>query len=116
MNAYSGSTHQTITSRVRNNVYGWTAGGPAVNIEFLGGANCGYGEWLDALVKWASDNQGLLAPNPDTGCLRIPADRVTVVIVDDGHSLTGDNYAHGCTEPRHQRITAITEQIPKQRK
>eukprot|EP00969_Alexandrium_andersonii_P015892 695698-Alexandrium_andersonii.AAC.1 len=49
MNAYSGARNQTIISRIRNNVYGWQAGGPADCIEFLGGANCGYCEWLEAL-------------------------------------------------------------------
>eukprot|EP00969_Alexandrium_andersonii_P333452 14737203-Alexandrium_andersonii.AAC.1 len=75
MNAYSGSRSQTIVSRIRNNVHGWQAGGPAESLEFLGGANCGCCEWLEALAKWVQVNQGLMVAEPDTGCLRFPAER-----------------------------------------
>eukprot|EP00969_Alexandrium_andersonii_P011235 487951-Alexandrium_andersonii.AAC.1 len=66
MNAYSGQRSQPIASRIRSNVYGWPAGGPAENIEFIGGANCGYCEWLEGLINWVKVNQGLMVPDPDT--------------------------------------------------
>eukprot|EP00969_Alexandrium_andersonii_P054441 2396368-Alexandrium_andersonii.AAC.1 len=55
-----------------------------------------------------------MVPDPDTGCLRFPAEKVTVIIVDDSYSLTGDGRAHGCNNPRSARTTAAVELIPVQ--
>eukprot|EP00969_Alexandrium_andersonii_P351281 15435096-Alexandrium_andersonii.AAC.1 len=51
-NAYSGQRSQTIVSHIRSNVYGWSVGGPAENLEFIGGANLGYFEWMQGLIDW----------------------------------------------------------------
>eukprot|EP00969_Alexandrium_andersonii_P143429 6341130-Alexandrium_andersonii.AAC.1 len=75
MNAYSGQRSQTIVRCIRSNVYGWSAGGPAENLEFIGGTNSGYFEWMQGLIDWVKVNQGLMVPDPDTGCLRFPAEK-----------------------------------------
>eukprot|EP00969_Alexandrium_andersonii_P314510 13893623-Alexandrium_andersonii.AAC.1 len=64
MNAYWGKSNRSIVNRIRNNVYGWMAGGPVENIEYLGGANAGYFEFLQWLVDWVKVNQGLMVPVP----------------------------------------------------
>eukprot|EP00969_Alexandrium_andersonii_P098436 4344170-Alexandrium_andersonii.AAC.1 len=55
-----------------------------------------------------------MVSDPDTGCLRFPAEKVTVIIVDDSFSLAGDGREHGCSNPRTGRVTAAVEQVPRQ--
>eukprot|EP00969_Alexandrium_andersonii_P155288 6865624-Alexandrium_andersonii.AAC.1 len=59
MNAYSAKQNESVVNRIRKNVYGWCAGGDAVNLEFFGGSNCGYADWMSSLSTWVSENQGL---------------------------------------------------------
>eukprot|EP00969_Alexandrium_andersonii_P234775 10366139-Alexandrium_andersonii.AAC.1 len=94
MSAYSGQRSQTIVGRICSNVYGWSAGGPAENLGFIGGANSGYFEWMEGLIDWVKVNQGLMVSDPDMGCLRFPAEKLTLIIVEDSYSLTGDGRRH----------------------
>eukprot|EP00969_Alexandrium_andersonii_P340192 15037783-Alexandrium_andersonii.AAC.1 len=55
-----------------------------------------------------------MVPDPDTRCLRFPADVATVIVIDDSYSLTGDGRRRGYPAPRTARVTAATELIPEQ--
>eukprot|EP00969_Alexandrium_andersonii_P003543 153132-Alexandrium_andersonii.AAC.1 len=68
---------------------------------------------MAGLITWLGNSQGLLVLDPDTGCVRIPADRVTVIIIDDGHSLTGGSSQYACTEPAAKRVAGLAEALPK---
>eukprot|EP00969_Alexandrium_andersonii_P138574 6128404-Alexandrium_andersonii.AAC.1 len=46
MNAYWGKSNRSIVNRIRANAYGWSAGGPSENTEYLGGTNAGSFEFL----------------------------------------------------------------------
>eukprot|EP00969_Alexandrium_andersonii_P252706 11168333-Alexandrium_andersonii.AAC.1 len=64
MSAYSGKCSRSVRARVKSGVYGWRAGGPAETIEYLGGPNAAYVEFLQYLAEWVQENQGLMVLDP----------------------------------------------------